>query len=434
MRIAIHTLGCKANQYETQAMEEILRSKGHILVPFESHADAYIVNSCTVTAVSDKKSRQAVRQARKRAPEAIVALCGCYSQVSPEAAAKLDCDLIGGSGDRRAFLDLLEGLAEKREKVVALDNAFRRKTFEVLPAGGLAGRTRAMLKVEDGCANFCAYCIIPYARGAVRSLPLDRAAAEAARLAGEGYRELVLTGIELSSYGRDLPDRPTAAHLIEAVCKAAPDLRVRLGSLEPRTVTEDFCTRLSRLPNLCPHFHLSLQSGCDETLRRMKRKYDTKRYDQSVELLREHFDRPGLTTDLIVGFPGETEEEFAQTLAFLRRCAFSRMHIFPYSRRQGTPAADMPGQVPNAEKARRAARAAEAASAMEKSWLTGWIDQTVPVLFEEEKDGFWRGYTPQYMEVQVSAPDTDLHNALKQVTITAAGDTAAFGTIKEANP
>ena len=431
MRVAIHTLGCKANQYETQAMETILRARGHTLVPFEGEADAYVINSCTVTAVSDRKSRQAVRQARKRGPGAVVALCGCYPQVSPEEAAGLDCDLIAGTGDRIAFLDLLEQAAERRERIVSLDDPFRRKTFEVLPAGGLAGRTRAMLKAEDGCANFCAYCIIPYARGAVRSLPLEAAEREAARLAAEGYRELVLTGIELSSYGRDLPERPSPADLIETVCRAAPDLRVRLGSLEPRTVTEEFCERLAALPNLCPHFHLSLQSGCDATLARMRRKYDTERYLQSAGLLRTHFDRPGLTTDLIVGFPGETEEEFAATLAFLRRCAFSRMHIFPYSRRKGTPAADLPGQVPRAVKAERAARAAELAAAMERSWLAGWIGQTVPVLFEEEKEGFWRGYTPQYMEVRVPAGEEDLHNHILDTTITAAGDTSAFGVIKE---
>ncbi len=431
MRVAIHTLGCKANQYETQAMETLLRARGHTMVPFEGEADAYVVNSCTVTAVSDRKSRQAVRQARKRAPGALVAICGCYPQVDPQAAEGLDCDLIAGTGDRGAFLDLLEQVAADRKRRTALDDPFCRRNFEVLPAGGLSGRTRAMLKVEDGCSNFCAYCIIPYARGAVRSLPMDRAEAEARALAGQGYRELVLTGIELSSYGRDLPGRPSPADLIETVCLAAPGLRVRLGSLEPRTVTEDFCRRLAVLPNLCPHFHLSLQSGCDTTLQRMKRKYDTSRYLHSVELLRTYFDRPGLTTDLIVGFPGETEEEFETTLMFLRRCAFSRMHVFPYSRRQGTPAAAMADQIPKAGKTARAARAIAQAAAMEKSWLTSWIGRTVPVLFEECKEGFWRGYTPQYMDVRVPAGKEDLHNVLAEAVITASGDTAAFGAIKE---
>ena len=430
MVFAFHTLGCKVNQYETQAMEELLLAKGHTLVPFEEKADVYIINSCTVTAVSDKKSRQAVRQARRRAPEAVVALCGCYPQVSPEEAAKLDADLIGGSGDRQGFLELLESMASRKEKTVTVDNALHRRAFEALPAGGLEGRTRAMLKAEDGCTNFCAYCIIPYARGPVRSLPLDQAEEEARRLAAAGYRELVLTGIELSSYGRDLPGRPSPAELIKKVCQAAPQLRVRLGSLEPRTVTEEFCQRLKALPNLCPHFHLSLQSGCDATLARMKRKYDTARFYESAALLRAHFDNPGITTDLIVGFPGETEEEFSQTLDFIKKCAFSQMHIFPYSRRQGTPAAAMPGQLSNAEKAQRAQRAAEVAGALRRSWLTGWIGKTVEVLFEEEKEGFWRGYTPQYVEVTVSSEE-NLHNTLRRVRLTAAGEDKIFGTLVE---
>lgn len=433
MRIALYTLGCKVNQYESQAMEALLLARGHHLVPFTDQADVYLINSCTVTATSDKKSRQAVRQARKRAPEALVALCGCYPQVSLEAAKELEADLIGGSGDRRAFLDLIEQVAAQREKTVALDNPFHRAGFEPLPAGGLEGRTRGMLKVEDGCTNFCAYCIIPYARGAVRSLAPEGAVAQAKTLEAAGYQEIVVTGIELSGYGRDLPGRPGLADLVEAVCRAVPGLRVRLGSLEPRTVTEDFCRRLAALPNLCPHFHLSLQSGCDATLARMKRRYDTARYRQSVDLLRAFFRRPALTTDLIVGFPGETEEEFQQTLAFLQDCRFARMHIFPYSRRKGTPAATMPHQVPNGEKADRAHRAAEVASAMERSWLTSWVGQTVPVLFEEEKGGFWRGYTPQYVEVFVQG--AGLHNQIRTVTITAAGDTHVFGQLtQEENP
>ena len=432
MRVAIYTLGCKVNQYETQAMEQELQRRGHTLVDFESPADAYIINTCTVTAVSDKKSRQVIRRARKRAPDAVIAVCGCYPQTHPEDVRKLGADLIAGTGDREGFISLLEEAAAGKKNLEALDKSFERRVFEVLPAGGMEGRTRAMLKVEDGCTNFCTYCIIPYARGAVRSLPADQAAEQAKGLARQGYRELVITGIELSTYGRDLPGRPDLASLIEAVCHAVPEMRVRLGSLEPRTVTEDFCARLAALPNLCPHFHLSLQSGSDTVLARMKRKYTTQRFLESVRLLRAHFDRPALTTDLIVGFPGETEEEFQETLAFLQRCAFAQMHIFPYSRRQGTPAASMPGQLSNAEKASRAHRGAELAQAMERSWLTGWIGQTVPVLFEEEKDGFWRGHTPQYIEVRVKGEH--LHNQLRPVTITAAGDSLAYGTVKEEQP
>ena len=416
MRVAIYTLGCKVNQYETQAMETELTRRGHTLVPFDGTAEAYIVNTCTVTAVSDKKSRQMIRQARKRSPHAIVAVCGCYAQTDPAAVEGLGVDLVMGTAHRMEFLDRLEALSPDGGQVVEVDDALRRRDYEHLPAGGLEGRTRAMLKVEDGCVNFCTYCIIPYARGPIRSLPLERAAAEAARLAGEGYREIVLTGIELSSWGRDLPDKPHPIQLIEAVCAAAPGCRVRLGSLEPRTITEDFCRRGAALPNLCPHFHLSMQSGCDSVLKRMNRKYDTARYYESVKLLRDHFDRPGITTDLIVGFPGETEEEFSQTLDFIQTCAFSAMHIFPYSRRTGTPAAAMPEQVSNAVKEERTHRAGAVAREMHRAWLESWVGQTLPVLFEEEKDGLWRGHAPNYTEVFVSGEG--LHNAVKEVTIT----------------
>ena len=416
MRTAIYTLGCKVNQYETQAMEAELTRRGHTLVPFDGEADAYIINTCTVTAVSDKKSRQMIRQARKRSPHAIVAVCGCYAQTDPEAVEALEVDLVMGTNDRMGFLDRLEALSPDGGQVVDVDDALRRRTFERLPAGGLEGRTRAMLKVEDGCVNFCTYCIIPYARGPIRSLPAAEAAAQAAKLAEEGYKELVLTGIEISSWGRDLEGKPELMDLIEAVCTAAPECRVRLGSLEPRTITADFCRRGAAIPNLCPHFHLSMQSGCDSVLKRMNRKYDTARYYESVRLLREYFDRPGITTDLIVGFPGETEEEFVQTLDFVQKCAFSAMHTFPYSRRSGTPAAAMAGQCSNAVKEERAHRAGEVARGLRQAWLESWVGQTLPVLFEEEKDGLWRGHAPNYTEVFVSGQG--LHNVIRDVKIT----------------
>ena len=386
MRVAIYTLGCKVNQYETQAMEQELLRRGHELVPFEEEADGYIVNTCSVTAVSDKKSRQMIRRCKKRNPAAVVAACGCYVQTHPDEAAGLDIDLIAGTGDRMAFLDLFEQAAGEKQPLTLLDDALRRRDFEVLPAGGMAERTRAMLKVEDGCVNFCTYCIIPYARGGVRSLPKAGAVEQTAQLRQEGYRELVFTGIEISSWGHDLKTGETLIDLLEAVSAAAGDMRLRLGSLEPRTITEDFCCRASKLPNLCPHFHLSLQSGCDETLRRMNRKYDTARFYQSVTLLRAYFDRPAVTTDLICGFPGETEEEFARTLAFIEKCGFAAMHIFPYSIRPGTKAAAME-QLSAAVKERRAARAAEVASQMHRAYLEGCVGQVYPVLFEQEKDG-----------------------------------------------
>lgn len=429
MKIAIQTLGCKVNQVESQAMERILRERGHQLVSPEERADAYIINSCTVTAVSDQKSRQLMRRAKRENPAAVIALCGCYPQVSPEEARKLGADLLGGTGDREGFLNLLEEVCAGKGQAIAVDNALERRVFESIQGGGAESRTRAMLKVEDGCVNFCTFCIIPYARGPVRSMPLAQAAAEAARLSGEGYREIVLTGIEISSWGRDLDTGERLPDLVEAVCRAAPGSRIRLGSLEPRTVTEDFCRRLSALPNLCPHFHLSLQSGCDATLLRMKRRYTAARYSESVALLREWFENPGLTTDLIVGFPGETEEEFRESLAFVETCLFSAMHIFPYSIRTGTPAATMPDQVTKGEKAARARAAETVATAMEQAYLKGFVGREVQVLFEEERDGLWRGHAGEYIEVR--AKGEALHNRLCTVRITEAGAQAVYGDVLE---
>ena len=426
MNIAICTLGCKVNQYETAAMERELTARGHTLVPFEGPADACIINTCTVTAVSDKKSRQMIRRARKQSPGAVVAVCGCYPQTHPEDVKGLDVDLIAGTGDRMKFLDLLEQAAHEKEPVVNLDEALRRRTFEVLPAGGLSARTRAMLKVEDGCVNFCSYCIIPYARGPVRSLQLDAAVREVRRLREEGYRELVLTGIEISSWGRDLPGKPGLAGLIEAVCREAGDMRVRLGSLEPRTITEDFCRRTAALPNLCPHFHLSLQSGCDATLARMNRKYDTRRYKESADLLNGAFRRPAITTDLIAGFPGETEEEFAATLDFIRSCGFAEMHIFPYSIRPGTPAAEME-QVPRAVKEARAARAAAVAEEMHRTWLEDCVGEIYDVLYEQPADGLYQGHAPNYMLTAV--PAGDLHNRILPTRITGVENGVLLGEL-----
>ena len=429
MKIAFYTLGCKVNQYETQALEQLVTQRGHSLVPFEETADAYVINTCTVTAVSDKKSRQVIRRARKAAPDAVIAVCGCYPQTNPDDVEKLGVDLISGTGDRTGFVDLLEREWRDRQPITALDDAFQRRSFESLPAGGLEGRTRAMLKMEDGCVNFCSYCIIPYARGRVRSLPLADCVRQARELEAAGYREIVLTGIEISSWGQDLEGKPELMEAIEAICQGlSPDTRVRLGSLEPRTITPDFCRRSAALPNLCPHFHLSMQSGCDTVLARMNRKYDSNRYYKSVTFLHEAYDRPAVTTDLIVGFPGETEEEFQQTLDFIQKCAFSAMHIFPYSKRPGTPAAKLPGQVRNAVKEERAHRAAQIARTMQDTYLDSWVGETVPVLFEEEREGLWRGHTTRYCEVEVQSVQP-LHNQLRQVQITGHAGGALQGVL-----
>ena len=428
MKIAICTLGCKVNQYETQAMEQELRRRGHELTEFDGDADAYIINTCTVTAVSDKKCRNIIRRAKKQTPKAVVAVCGCYAQTDPKSVAALGVDVVSGSAGRMAFLDHLEQQLQQRQaQIIEVDEALRRREFERLPAGGQEGRTRAMLKVEDGCVNFCSYCIIPYARGPIRSLPLEEAVEQAKQLAADGYLEIVLTGIEISSWAHDLKNGQSLIDLIEGICHAVPHLRVRLGSLEPRTITEDFCRRASVLPNLCPHFHLSLQSGCDATLKRMNRKYDTARYFESVSLLNQYFPSPAITTDLIVGFPQETEEEFEQTLAFIRKCAFSSMHIFPYSRRPGTPAAAMDGQIQKAVQEDRAHRAAAVADEMEQDYLSRLVGCTLPVLFEEEKGGLWQGHAPNY--VAVRAQGHGLHNCLRTVHITGVEGSSLLGEI-----
>lgn len=427
MRIAIYTLGCKVNQYETQAMEQELAAQGHELVDFEQAADAYIINTCSVTAVSDKKSRQMIRRAKKRNPAAIIAACGCYVQTHTDEAKSLGIDLIGGTGQRMEFLHQLLTAAEERQTRVLVDDALRRHDFEILPAGGQHSRTRAMLKVEDGCRNFCTYCIIPFARGPVRSLPLEEAARQTEQLARQGYREVVLTGIEISSWGQDLPGEESLIDLLEAVSAAAGAMRVRLGSLEPRTITEEFCRRASALKNLCPQFHLSLQSGCDATLRRMNRRYDTARFTESACLLHRFFPDCALTTDLIVGFPGETEEEFSATLDFIRRCGFAQIHVFPYSVRPGTKAADME-QVPKNIKEERAARAGEVAAALHEKYLLSCVGKIVPVLFEQPgAPGFYTGHAPNYMEV--SAPGENLHNCLRPVRITAVEGSVLKGEI-----
>jgi len=424
MKVAIYTLGCKVNQYETQAMEQELRRRGHEVVPFTGEAEAYVVNSCSVTAVSDQKSRQVIHRVHREHPDAVTAICGCYSQTHLEDVRKLGVDLIAGTGDRGRFVELLEQAAAERQPVEWVDDSLKRRQFEVLPAGGMESRTRAMLKVEDGCVNFCTYCIIPYARGPVRSEPLEDAVAQTKQLAAEGYREIVITGIEISSWGKELKNGQSLIDLLEALCAAAPQVRFRLGSLEPRTITEDFCRRASVLANLCPQFHLSLQSGCDATLKRMNRKYDTARYLESVELLRRWFDRPAITTDLITGFPEETEEEFAATLDFIRRCNFAQMHIFPYSIRPGTPAAKME-QIHKSVKEERARRAAAVAAQMQREYLDGCVGQTYPVLFEQERDGLFGGHAPNYMEVRM--PGAGLHNQLRRVRITGVEGEALLG-------
>ena len=408
-------------------MEQLLRDQGHEICRFDESCDGYIVNTCSVTGEADRKNRSLIRRCRKNHPEAVIGVCGCYSQHAKEAVEELGVDVVSGSAGRENFISMMLSALEDRQRRSEVDAALRRRIFEVLPAGGLSERTRAMLKVQDGCVNFCSYCIIPYTRGPVRSAPLELAVEQAKELEAQGFREIVVTGIEIASWGVDLPGKPTMVTLIEAICKAVPNLRVRLGSLEPRVITEEFCEKLSKFPNLCPHFHLSMQSGSDTVLARMKRKYDTARYYESIELLRKWFPGCALTTDMIVAFPGETEQEYSESLAFIQKCAFAEMHIFPYSRRPGTPADKMPGQHPNVIKSERSRRAIAIADEMTAAYRSYMVGQTVQVLFEEPSDGLFTGHAPNY--VKVYAEGQDLHNEIRSVRITEVYKDGVLGEI-----
>ena len=446
MKFAFYTLGCKTNQFETQAMERLLVERGHEVGSFEEASDGYIINTCSVTAVADKKNRAVIRRCRREHPNAVIGVCGCYTQHAPEEARKLGADVIGGSSKREEFLEKMLEAAQKKAVLArseatrqspgssertleVLDNALSRRTFEVLPAGGLRERTRAMLKVQDGCVNFCSYCIIPYTRGPVRSEPLEAAVEQARELRSRGYREIVVTGIEIAGWGRDLPGKPPVRQLIEAICDAVPELRIRLGSLEPRIVTEEFCAALACKPNLCPQFHLSMQSGCDTVLQRMRRKYDTARYYESLELLRKYFPGCAVTTDMIVAFPGETEEEFRQSLEFIRKCSFAEMHIFPYSRRPGTPAAEMPGQHGNAVKEARSRAAIAVAEEMNRAYRESLVGSVQEVLFEEEEGALSTGHAENY--IRVWAEGTGLHNQVRSVRITGLYQDGLLGEIQD---
>ena len=429
MKFGFYTLGCKVNQYETQAMEQLLQSRGHTVGSFNEVCDGYIINTCSVTAVADKKNRAILRRCRRDNPKAVIGVCGCYSQHDPEAVIKLDADVIGGSAGREAFLEQMLATAKDRQKREAVDEALRRREFEVLPAGGLEGRTRAMVKVQDGCVNFCSYCIIPYTRGPVRSAPLALAVEQAKQLAQQGYKEIVITGIEIASWGVDLPGKPRLETLLTAICNAVPSLRVRLGSLEPRIITKAFCQALKDLPNLCPQFHLSMQSGCDTVLSRMRRKYDTARYLESVNLLKETFPGCAVTTDMIVAFPGETEEEFRESLTFIQKCGFADMHIFPYSRRPGTPADKMPGQHPNAVKEARSKAAIAVAEEMSRAFRENLVGTTLSVLFEEPEGDCFTGHAPNYVKVYVHGKN--LHNLCRDVTVTKVYKDGVFAVLSE---
>ena len=430
MKVAFYTLGCKVNQYETQALETLFVQNGFELADFSDYSDVYIINTCTVTAMSDKKSRNAARRAKQKNPDSILVVCGCYAQVEPDEVKELcGADIVVGSHQKGDIIKLVNEALEGKKIENELAPINGRVIFEHLPAGGLVGRTRALLKVQDGCQNFCSYCKIPYARGACRSLPLEDAVADAIKIRNKGYKELVITGIEISSYGIDFPDKPSLSSLIKAICQAVPDVRVRLGSLEPRTITREFLDEIKDLDNLCPHFHLSLQSGCDKTLKAMNRKYLSERYFESVTLLRETFENCSITTDLIVGFPCETDGDFKESIAFVEKCRLNQVHIFPYSKRKGTKAATMSGQILKAVKTQRAQEAAAVCSTLEKEYLESQIGRIASVLFEQQEGNGFIGHSKEYYNVFVEGHD--LQNKVCNVLIKELNNETLIGEIVE---
>lgn len=420
MKAALHNLGCKVNAYETEAMQQILEEAGYEIVPFSEYADVYVINTCSVTNMADRKSRQMLHRAKKQNPDAIVVGAGCYVQTK-EAQALVDesIDIVIGNNKKHELVPLLrEYEASHRKMACVADINHEKQAYEELSLSRTAEHTRAFIKVQDGCNQFCTYCIIPFARGRVRSRELPDVLQEIRTLAKSGYREVVLTGIHLSSYGVD--NGESLLHLIEAVHELEGIERVRLGSLEPRIVTDAFAKRLSELPKICPHFHLSLQSGCDTVLSRMNRRYDTAEYEAGCALLRRYFEHPAITTDVIVGFPGETDEEFETTERYLERIHFYEMHIFQYSRREGTKAAAMPDQVPEAVKKERSEKLLALGHRMSEEFRRYYLGRQVTALLEEEflYDGkrYYTGYTKEYVKVAVET-EKDLSNTFVTGTL-----------------
>lgn len=415
-KAALHNLGCKVNAYETEAMQHLLEEAGYEIVPFTQKADVYVINTCSVTNMADRKSRQMLHKAKKNNPDSIVVAAGCYVQTSEkEVLNDLSVDIVIGNDRKHDLVRLLEEYSLDSVNDTVDDINDGKHDFEELFIDQTKEHTRAFIKVQDGCNQFCSYCIIPYARGRVRSRRFENVIAEVERLAANGFKEVVLTGIHLSSYGVDFEKATGLLELIQAVNAVKGIERIRLGSLEPKIVTEHFASELSKLDKICPHFHLSLQSGCDETLKRMNRKYTTKEYERGCELLRKYFVHPAITTDVIVGFPGETEEEFEQTKAYLEHIHFYEMHIFKYSKRKGTRAAVMPDQIDEQIKAARSEKLIALGHDMSKEFRKFYIGKNEEVLFEEKAvigdKEYFVGYTKEYVKV-AKKTDENLENQI----------------------
>lgn len=403
-KVALHNLGCKVNAYETEAMQEMLEHAGYEIVPFQEGADIYVINTCTVTNIADRKSRQMLHRARKMNPDAVVVAAGCYVQAQAEKQVIDPCiDIVLGNNKKQDLLTALQAYEEAHGDLREVIDINHTKEYENLHLTKQGEHTRAYIKVQDGCNQFCSYCIIPYARGRVRSRAKEDVVAEVTDLAKNGYQEVVLTGIHLSSYGIDFENEDNLLSLIRAVHEIEGIKRIRLGSLEPRIITEEFVQAIAALPKMCPHFHLSLQSGCNETLKRMNRRYTSEEFYEKCEILRKYFEKPALTTDVIVGFPQETEEEFETTYEFLKKICFYETHIFKYSKREGTKAAVMQGQIPEQIKAKRSARLIELGEKNRRAYEESFLGKTVEVLVEEKSDvngkEMWTGHTKEYMKI-----------------------------------
>ena len=420
-KVALHNLGCKVNAYETEAMQEMLEHAGYEIVPFQEGADIYVINTCTVTNIADRKSRQMLHRARKMNPDAVVVAAGCYVQAQAEKQVIDPCiDIVLGNNKKQDLLTALQAYEEAHGDLREVIDINHTKEYENLHLTKQGEHTRAYIKVQDGCNQFCSYCIIPYARGRVRSRAKEDVVAEVTDLAKNGYQEVVLTGIHLSSYGIDFENEDNLLSLIRAVHEIEGIKRIRLGSLEPRIITEEFVQAIAALPKMCLHFHLSLQSGCNETLKRMNRRYTSEEFYEKCEILRKYFEKPALTTDVIVGFPQETEEEFETTYEFLKKICFYETHIFKYSKREGTKAAVMQGQIPEQIKAKRSARLIELGEKNRRAYEESFLGKTEEVLVEEKSDvngkEMWTGHTKEYMKIALES-EKNLQNCILNVQI-----------------
>lgn len=424
--VAFCTLGCKVNQYETQALTELFIKKGYDVLSFDKFSDVYVINTCTVTNMSDRKSRQMIRRAKHLNPDAIIAVVGCYSQVSPDEVEKIEgVNIVLGTNKKEELISLVDD-ALKNKKIDKVGDILRYKTYDELEINEYSEKTRAFVKIEDGCNEFCTYCIIPFARGPVRSRKLENIIKEVQSLVRNGFSEIVLTGIHLASYGKDL-ENTGLYDVIEKVSKIDGIKRIRLGSLEPRILTEDFIKKISKIESMCNHFHISLQSGCDETLKRMRRKYTCDEYKESVKLLRKYFDNPAIATDIMVGFPGETEEEFKKSIDFMKEISFADAHVFSYSNRKGTKADSMENQVSPDVKEIRHKKMESVVNECRDNYLNKLIGKEVEVLFEQEvENGIWEGTTTNYVKVRINM-DKDISKIYKIVKITKLGDGFVLG-------